>query len=156
MQRDYQQFIERAGILWEEDGLPRIAGRIFALTLLSAAPRSLDDIAESLGVSKASVSNDARLLERLGFLERVSLPGDRRDYYQIADRSFDRVIAERARRVRLFHDLIEGGQKIEVASDDVRERLREYELAFSSISRALEGVLEDLASARRAAEGART
>src|SRR5688572_19081616 len=93
MNKERQRFIERAGMLWEEDGLPRIAGRIFALSLLSEDPLSLDEIAEQLGVSKASVSTDTRLLERMGFLERITKPGDRKDYYQSTERSFERAIA---------------------------------------------------------------
>jgi DNA-binding transcriptional regulator GbsR (MarR family) len=43
--------------------------------------QSLDEMAEQLQVSKASVSANARLLETIGMIERVTKPGDRRDYY---------------------------------------------------------------------------
>src|SRR5215216_906557 len=102
MRQDIQRFIERFGVLWEEDGLPRIAGRIFALALITEDSLSLDEIANRLAVSKASVSNDTRLLERMGFIERVSRPGDRKDYYQSTERSFERAIAERIRRMHQF------------------------------------------------------
>jgi DNA-binding transcriptional regulator GbsR (MarR family) len=38
-------FIERMGLALESDGLPRIAGRIFGLLLVSEDARSLDDLA---------------------------------------------------------------------------------------------------------------
>src|SRR5687768_7992600 len=107
MHRDVESFIERCGVLWEKDGLPRIAGRIFGLTLLSPDPCSLDDIADTLGVSKASVSNDARLLEQLGFVERVSLAGDRRTYYQITEQSLERSLQTRVQRVEEFQQLMD-------------------------------------------------
>lgn len=144
MHRDVQRFIERAGLLWEQDGLPRIAGRIFALTLISPDPCSLDAIADALGVSKASVSNDARLLEKLGFVERVSLPGDRKDYYQTTSDSFERAIAARVQRIRQFRELIESGMSLSLKGADVRERLEDHHLAFSALSEALEGALEEL------------
>lgn len=144
MRQDVERFIERAGLLWEEDGLPRIAGRIFALALINEQALSLDEIADSLGVSKASVSNDTRLLERMGFIERVGRPGDRKDYYQSNERSFERAIAERVRRMHELQDLIESGRALAVESPAVRGRLDDHHLAFAHVARALETALEEL------------
>ena len=67
------------GLALEADGLPRIAGRIFGLLLISEDALSLDKLASELRVSKASVSTNARMLEHRGVLEQVSRPADRRD-----------------------------------------------------------------------------
>ena len=72
----------------EADGLPRIAGRIFGYLLLNPGECSLEDLSSALGVSRASVSNDARRLAQMGLLERRSRPGDRRDYYSISPDAF--------------------------------------------------------------------
>jgi DNA-binding transcriptional regulator GbsR (MarR family) len=144
MRRDVQEFIERAGMLWEADGLPRIAGRIFALALVSEEAISLDEIARMLGVSKASVSNDTRLLERLGFIERVSRPGDRKDYYQSNERSFERAIAERVRRMGELQSLIESGKALAIDSPAVRARLDDHHTAFSHVTKALQCALQEL------------
>lgn len=89
------QIIERFGLFFEEDGLPRIAGRIFGLMMLSDEAMTLDEMAKTLKVSKASVSTNTRLLHQFGTLERVTKPGDRRTYYQISPDalggSFDRM-----------------------------------------------------------------
>lgn len=77
-------FVERVGLMTERDGLPRIAGRILGLLLITPGALSIDDIAAGLGVSRASVSTDARRLVGLGKIERVGRPGDRKDYYQLA------------------------------------------------------------------------
>jgi len=69
-------------------GVPLIAGRVTAYLLISEGPRSLDEIAGALGVSRASVSTDARRLEEKGLLVRLSLPGDRRTYYSFAPDGF--------------------------------------------------------------------
>ena len=81
---EHQRFIERMGLAWEQEGLPRIAGRIFGFLLLQDDACSLDDMASALEVSKASISTDARRLEQLNLIVRVSRPGDRRDYYAMA------------------------------------------------------------------------
>lgn len=144
MHRDVQQFIERAGVLWQRDGLPRIAGRIFGLLLVSPDPSSLDDIADTLGVSKASVSTDTRMLERLGLVSRVSLPGDRKDYYQITPESLERSLEARMQRVRELEDLLEAGMRLPIGSAMVRERLEDHRLAFGHAIDALEHALEQL------------
>jgi DNA-binding transcriptional regulator GbsR (MarR family) len=149
MSDDTDRFIERFGLLWEEDGLPRISGRIFGLALITEEALSLDEIATRLGVSKASVSNDARLLEKMGFIERVSRPGDRRDYYQSTERSFERAIGERIRRMYQFEALIESGRALAVDSPAVRERLADHHFAFNHITRALESALEALKEKHR-------
>src|SRR5215210_7376371 len=81
-------FVERMGLVLEADGLPRIAGRIFGLLLVSEEARSLDDLASELRVSKGSASTNARLLEQRGLLERVCRPADRRDYYAVPPELF--------------------------------------------------------------------
>ena len=101
-----ERFVERMGLAAEADGLSRIAGRLFGALLLSEAPRSLDDLAESLGVSKASASVEARRLLERGVFERVGKPGDRRDYYQLAPDFFERVIRHRVRRWAALHELV--------------------------------------------------
>ena len=149
MRRDLQQFIERGGLLWEAEGLPRIAGRIFALVLVSENALSLDEIAETLGVSKASASTDTRLLERIGYVERVSKPGDRKDYYQSSERSFERAMAERIRRMQEFEAFLESGKDIAIGSAAVRERIGDYHFAFSRITTALETALEAMQEKHR-------
>jgi len=98
-------FIDRMGHAAESDGFSPIAGRLFGVLLLSAEPLSLDELAETLGVSKASVSTDARRLLERGIVERVSRPGDRRDYYELAPDFFAQIIRSRISRWRRLHDL---------------------------------------------------
>lgn len=117
-------FIDRLGSSAESDGLSPIAGRLFGTLLLATEPRSLDELAESLGVSKASVSTDARRLLERNIVERVSRPGDRRDYYQLAPDFFAQVIRARVSRWRRLHDLVQGLRNASpTLSPVVRERL---------------------------------
>ena len=99
-QEAQRRFIEQMGLAWEQEGVPRIAGRIFGFLLLQLEPCSLDEMAEALGVSKASISTDARCLERLHLVERVSLPADRRDYYAVSPDAPARTLAMRVERLR--------------------------------------------------------
>ena len=49
MDAQTEDFIENMGLSLEADGLPRIAGRIFGLLLVSEGALSLDDLASELG-----------------------------------------------------------------------------------------------------------
>ncbi len=98
--------VERFGLRFEEDGLPRIAGRMLGLLMVSAEPRSLDDLAEELQASKTSANTNARLLERMGAVERTARPGDRRDYYRIVDDLHVRLLDARLQQMRATRDLL--------------------------------------------------
>jgi DNA-binding transcriptional regulator GbsR (MarR family) len=101
------ELVEKMGLEFEADGGPRIAGRILGYLLLSPQPRSLDRMARDLLVSKTSASTNARLLERRGALERVSRPGDRRDFYRISPNLHLRILARSVERIRAMSELME-------------------------------------------------
>jgi DNA-binding transcriptional regulator GbsR (MarR family) len=102
---DHNTFIERMGLAAENDGLSRIAGRLFGALILHSEPCSLDDLAEELDVSKASISTEARRLVDRGVAERIGKPGDRRDYYSLASDFFAQIIRFRLSRWSSLHRL---------------------------------------------------
>ena len=145
-------FIEGMGQLFEADGFARIAGRILGSLMLSAEPRSLQDLSDALQVSRASVSINTRLLEQLGALERVTLPGDRRDYYRIAEDVQDRMLDIRMKRFQETRRLLTAAKQTNAVKDArVRHRLQQ----FSSFYRQLEDVISQTKAswAREAKQG---
>jgi DNA-binding transcriptional regulator GbsR (MarR family) len=145
------EFIERMGLALENDGLPRIAGRIFGLLLVSEDCRSLDDLAAELRVSKASVSTNARLLEQRGVLERNSRPSDRRDYYRVPPDLFSHTMAQRLQRWHRFHEAIgDARATLPIRSRKVLERLEEYDSAYLFLSQAIREALTDWRALREA------
>lgn len=80
----FAEIIESFSLIIEQFGLPRMAGRIFALLVLTEKPYvTQSDLTETLQASTGSISTMVRLLEQLGFVERVSLPGHRRDRFRV-------------------------------------------------------------------------
>lgn len=131
--------IEKLGIHFEQHALPRIAGRIFGLLLISAEPMSLDQIAERLRVSRASVSVDARRLANMGMIEQSALPGDRRKYYRISEDAFARAMRMRLQSIRDFHSLIASATDSTDTSDPrIRHRLAAFETGARRIIQLLE------------------
>ncbi|MCS6771392.1 MAG: hypothetical protein NZ740_05130 [Kiritimatiellae bacterium] len=76
------ELVEAGGRTAQAFGFPRLMGQLYMLLYLSPEPRSLEDIAKALGVSKASVSIAARNLALWGAVRRVWIKGDRRDFYE--------------------------------------------------------------------------
>ncbi len=84
LSNEVREFIESIGGYFSQYGLPSIAGRLMGLMMVTDRPLSLDDMAGSLGVSRASVSTNIRMIKAIGFVEQVSIPNDRRDYYRVS------------------------------------------------------------------------
>jgi DNA-binding MarR family transcriptional regulator len=76
-----QSFIEKIGDYFIQFGLSRVAGRLLGLAMVVDRPLTLDDMATALGVSRASVSTNIRMIKAVGFVDQVTMPRDRRDYY---------------------------------------------------------------------------
>jgi Predicted transcriptional regulators len=136
-----KEFVERLAVAHEGDGLPRIAGRIFGLLLLCEREMSLDEITEELGASKGSASVNTRLLEQRGFIERVSKPGDRRDYYRIMPDLFERTMEQRLTRWHRFHEIVSYGLAELDLSPTVRNRLMDFETAYENVRDVIEAAL---------------
>jgi len=146
------RFIEDIAILLEADGLPPIAARLFALLLLSDLPQSLDDLADQLGVSKASVSTDARRLLERGIVDRVARAGDRRDYYELSPDFFARIIEARASRWRRMQLLAnEVRDQVGDLPDAVAKRIDAIDDVEASVIAPLEQALADWRAQRKQA-----
>ena len=151
MDAEKERFVERMGLVSESDGIPRIAGRIFGLLMLTPGECSLDDLADELQVSRASVGNDARRLAQMGLIERRSRPGDRRDYYRLAPDSFRHSIERRIEGLRRFHAVIDDALTRGVPDAEVAVRLSEWDDAHRLMLDAFKSVLASL-DARYAAK----
>ncbi len=120
-------FVEEMGLMFESVGLPRMAGRIFGWLLISdPAQQSSADLAAVLQASKGSISSMTRLLIQLGLIERTSVPGDRRDYFQVKPHAWSHMTEQRLAQIAAFRQLAEKG--LDLLKDDppfLQRRLRE-------------------------------
>jgi len=67
----------------EKFGFSRIAGQLEGLLYLSSTPMSLDEMADRLEVSKASISTNIRLLENWKVVKKVYHRGQRKNFYEM-------------------------------------------------------------------------
>ncbi|WP_419408534.1 GbsR/MarR family transcriptional regulator [Primorskyibacter sp. 2E107] len=82
------EFIETVGQITQSEKLPRIAGRILGLLIFDGVPVSFGALADELQVSRGSVSTATRTLEDRGLIRRVGMPGERQDFFQLADNPY--------------------------------------------------------------------
>jgi DNA-binding Lrp family transcriptional regulator len=138
LQPNTAAFVEKVAVFFDAEGFSRIAGRVFGRLLVSDVALSLDELAEQLKASKASVSTETRLLERRGILERVGKPGDRKVYYQVAAELPVRTFELRLDRMRRFRVLVqEAPARAGGGSGLVRDRLDEMDAAYAHMLQAL-------------------
>lgn len=139
-----QAYIEEFGLYWEQMGLPRMTGRILAWLLICDPPQqTMPDLTEALQASKSSISTGTRMLIQFGFIERISLPGERRDYYRLLPHLWSRVLAEKRNQFNLFLQLAERGLALlDGADPQRRERLEEMHDLYAFMDREYPALLE--------------
>ncbi len=105
-----QELIEEFGLVFEANGMPRMAGRVLGRLLMCWPPhQSMTQLAEALQASKASISTTTAMLAQMGFVERLSFPGDRQDYFRVRPTSTAIHVQDMARRLRAQLALVERG-----------------------------------------------
>jgi len=137
-----ERFVERLGLASQAEGMPRIAGRILAYLMITGASCGLDELAEGLRVSRASISTNTRFLETLGVLERVTRPGSRGDYYQLGEDPYGRLVQGAVRRLHRMKELLADARRSFPASlTDATARIAEMEAFYDLQIRHAEAAL---------------
>jgi len=127
------KFIEALGLIWQAEGGPRIAGQVMAFLVLADGPASLTEIAEGLGVSKASVSTNVRLLELRGMTVRVSRKGSRVDLWEAVPHPQGATLMAMADRFGRNADRIDGIADEFAAQDPAKgEKVARFSEFYSS------------------------
>lgn len=151
------RFVERFALTFSEAGVPRMPARVFCgLLVADEGRRTAAELADTLKVSPAAVSNAVRYLTQVGLVTREREPGERRDHYRIpgGDTWYEVTVRRDAMLVRWQEDLREG---IEATGADtpagrrLEETRRFYEFIHGEMPRLLERWRE--IRTRSAAEG---
>lgn len=146
-------FIEKFCVIAEQDGFPRIAGRIMGFLLLNEGPYTLDELADQLQISKTSASTNARLLEQHGVIERVVKTGDRRDFYRLSEQHWERMFDVVRKRMQRFQTVLaETISALPPEQTYGRKRLREAQRFHSFILDRLNEHIDEWRSAGSVAE----
>lgn len=124
-------FIDDFGAMWDRFGASAAQGRILALLYATGEPElSANDIMEALGISRGAVSQHTRMLVTLHIIQRVSKPGDRRDWFRVAANPFGQAVRTERAMFGTFEDLLQRGLALHNTSPPERKRALTNSLAF--------------------------
>ena len=118
-----QQFISSWGAFGTHWGINRTMAQIHALLLVNPDPLTQDDIMEELNVSRGNVNMNIRELINWGLVDRVILPGERKEYFA-AEKDIWKVVRQivKERKKRELEPMLQLLDKLENVEGDRREK----------------------------------
>lgn len=145
-----KHFIEDISLYFEHMGLPRMAGRVLGVLLISKPPeQSLNDLSEVLQASKSALSTTTRLLAEMGLIERVSSAKPREVAFRFKAGGWVVFMRMRLRLMASLHQIAERG--LELLKNEpaaLREHLQEAHDMFSLIEEELPALLRRIEKER--------
>ena len=140
-----RSFIEEAGVVFEQTGLPRMTGRLFGWLLISdPLYQSPSELAEVLHASKGSISTSIRLLTQTGFIERHIIPGSRHDNFRLPQDAIKKIIRHGLEQeIKMFRSLADRGLELMKAIPAKRKTwLKEMQSRYGYLEKAFPALLE--------------
>lgn len=118
-----QQFISSWGAFGTHWGINRTMAQIHALLLISPDPITQDDIMEELNISRGNTNMNIRKLINWGLVERVILPGERKEYFS-AEKDIWKVVKQivKERKKRELEPMLQLLDKLEEVEGDKRDK----------------------------------
>lgn len=113
-------------------GFSKIMGQLYGLLYLSPGPLTLDEMAESLAVSKGNVSINIRALERWSMVRQVWVKGDRKDFYE-AETDFWKIVKGvlQEREKKEFDQALGSISALRKRGEDAHKKDKSAETAFA-------------------------
>ncbi len=118
-----QQFISSWGAFGTNWGINRTMAQIHALLLISPEPMTQDDIMEELNISRGNTNMNIRELVNWGLVERVLLPGERKEFFS-AEKDIWKVVKMivKERKRRELEPMLQLLNKLEAVEGDKRDK----------------------------------
>ncbi|MBL7854695.1 MAG: MarR family transcriptional regulator [Cyclobacteriaceae bacterium] len=121
------ELIQAWGNLGYSWGLNKTMAQVHALLMISTRPMSTEEIMQELSISRGNANMNIRALLDWGIIERVSVPGERREYFKSEKDvwALARQVA-RERRKRELEPILKVLRKVNDVSGDGSEELKEF------------------------------
>lgn len=140
---ELSRFVENMGMYFENQGIPRIGGRMLGLLMIAHRPLSAGDLAHILKVSRGSLSTNFRALLASGMVEKVTLYGDRTTYFVFSDAAMEHRTATGTQAAVAFKKLVQQGLAALPPKDPARHHLDTSVEWSDVVIEAFEHVLTD-------------
>ena len=101
-----EQVSEKFEIYFAEAGLSKTYGRLFGFFMSATQPTSMGTLVEKLQISKSTASTELRRLLAMGVIEKVLLPSERADFYQLKKNIWSANLNQKIQDIRKLRDII--------------------------------------------------
>ena len=130
-------------------GLSKSVGEVYAIIYLSDKPLCIADIMDELGMSKGNVSMNLNKLEKIGFIKKVWIKGERKNYYESID-GFSSVKDIAKKKYDVISKVCDRLKELEEKSDENERELISKKLKhikkMRDVSKKVLDVLENIDS----------
>ncbi len=131
------QFISSWGAFGSHWGINRTMAQVHALLMISPEPLSQDDVMEQLNISRGNVNMNMRDLIDWGLVERVIIPGERKEYFT-AEKDIWKVarLIVKERKKRELDPMLKLLDQLENVEGDKKDKnIKQFTDTVSSIKR---------------------
>lgn len=101
-----QNIMDKFGIYFDEVGLSKTYGRLFGFFMTTNEPVSMNQLVEKLQISKSTASVEIRRLLSMGAIEKVLLPNNRADFYQLKKNIWVQNLEQKKRDIKKLQSII--------------------------------------------------
>lgn len=143
MDRKKLEYIEETGLMFEQMGMTRMAGRVFGYLIVSDNDaESFEQIRQALHASKGSISGTTKQLIQSGLIEPLSLPGDRKTYFRVTTIEMGSLLKARMKMFGKFSQTLSRGRELSQADNPMSDWLLEAATFYSWIGDELDKVID--------------
>lgn len=157
MRSEESEFIERWSRILAAEGLPPVAGRLWAwLLVCEPSDQTVDQISEAIGASRGAISGAVRMLEPSGLIVRSKRPGDRREHWRTSPDALIHSLEAKERQTRPSLQALDralaalGPHRSEASLDRLREAQRLYAMLLGMFPRLIEQIRAERTAANAA------
>ena len=132
-----KKFILHWGEMGTRWGINRTMAQIHALLLISADPLTQDDMMEELNISRGNANMNIRELIDWGLVDRVIIPGERKEYF-VAEKDIWKVVKQivKERKKRELEPMLRLLDQLEDVEGDKRDKnIKSFVDTVSSIKK---------------------
>lgn len=131
------QFIQTWGSLGAQWGINRTMAQIHALLMIMPDPLSADEIMTELNISRGNTNMNVRELINWGLVERVLVPGERKEYFT-AEKDIWKVAKEiaRERKRRELEPILKTLDQLQEVEGDTKDKqVQSFKEAITNINK---------------------
>jgi DNA-binding transcriptional regulator GbsR (MarR family) len=155
MKPEEQEFVDHWSRILATEGLPPVAGRLWAWLLVCEPPdQNVEQIAHAIGASRGAISGAVRMLEPSGLILRTKRRADRREYWRTSPDAVIRSLEAKERQTRPSLDALDHVlAALADRPDESLARLREAQRLYAKLLQMFPALIEQI-KAERAANAA--